>query len=49
MVSSCRFAIGPPGTATVIGPVSANSVYGRSVIGVYVGAGLTNGYITKIP
>jgi subtilase-type serine protease len=37
------------GTATVIGPVSANSVYGQTVIGVYVGAGLTNGYITKIP
>lgn len=37
------------GTATVIGPVSANSVYGRTVIGVYVGAGLTNGYITTIP
>ncbi|HEV3090888.1 MAG TPA: hypothetical protein VGX91_05520 [Candidatus Cybelea sp.] len=37
------------GSATVIGPVSANSVYGRSVIGVYAGAGLTNGYITKIP
>jgi subtilase-type serine protease len=37
------------GTATVIGPVSANSVYRRTVIGVYVGAGLTNGYITKIP
>lgn len=37
------------GTATVIGPVSANSVYERTVIGVYVGAGLMNGYITKIP
>jgi subtilase-type serine protease len=37
------------GTATVIGPVSANSVFGNTVIGVYVGAGLTNGYITKIP
>jgi hypothetical protein len=37
------------GTATVIGPVSANSVYQRTVIGVYVGAGLTNGYITAIP
>lgn len=37
------------GTATVIGPVSANSVYRRTVIGVYVGAGLMNGYITKIP
>ncbi len=37
------------GTATVIGPVSANSVYGRTVIGVYVGAGLANGYITTIP
>ncbi len=37
------------GTATVIGPVSANSVYQRTVIGVYVGAGLTNGYITTIP
>jgi hypothetical protein len=37
------------GTATVIGPVSANSVYQRTVIGVYVGAGLKNGYITKIP
>lgn len=37
------------GTPTVIGPVSANSVYGNTVIGVYVGAGLTNGYITKIP
>jgi subtilase-type serine protease len=37
------------GTATVTGSVSANSVYQRSVIGVYVGAGVTNGYITKIP
>jgi subtilase-type serine protease len=37
------------GTATVIGPVSANSVYRRTVIGVYVGAGLKNGYITTIP
>ena len=37
------------GTPTVIGPVSANSVYGRTVIGVYVGAGLQNGYITRIP
>ncbi len=37
------------GTATVIGTVSANSVYQRTVIGVYVGAGLSNGYITKIP
>ncbi len=37
------------GTATVIGPVSANSVYNRVVIGVYVGAGLMNGYITRIP
>ena len=36
------------GTATVIGPVSANSVFGSTVIGVYVGAGLTNGYITTI-
>jgi hypothetical protein len=36
------------GTATVIGPVSANSVYQRTVIGVYMGAGLANGYITKI-
>jgi len=36
------------GTATVIGPVSANSLYRRTVIGVYVGAGLTNGYITRI-
>jgi hypothetical protein len=36
------------GTATVIGPVSANSVYQNTVIGVYVGAGLQNGYITKI-
>jgi subtilase-type serine protease len=36
------------GTATVIGPVSANSVYGNTVIGVYIGAGLTNGYITTI-
>jgi subtilase-type serine protease len=36
------------GTATVIGPVSANSVYGSTVIGVYVGAGLPNGYITTI-
>ncbi|MBV9719286.1 MAG: hypothetical protein JOZ77_08200 [Candidatus Eremiobacteraeota bacterium] len=36
------------GTATVIGPVSANSVYERTVIGVYMGAGLANGYITKI-
>jgi subtilase-type serine protease len=37
------------GTATVIGPVSANSVYRRTAIGVYVGAGLENGYITTIP
>jgi subtilase-type serine protease len=37
------------GAATVIGPVSANSVYGRRVVGVYFGAGLKNGYITKIP
>jgi hypothetical protein len=37
------------GTATVIGPVSANSVYQRTVVGVYMGAGLANGYITKIP
>ena len=37
------------GTATVIGPVSANSVYRSTVIGVYIGAGLPNGYITKIP
>jgi subtilase-type serine protease len=37
------------GTPTVIGPVSANSVYRRTVIGVYVGASLSNGYITKIP
>ena len=37
------------GTATVIGPVSANSVYQRTVIGVYMGAGLANGYITTIP
>lgn len=37
------------GTPTVIGPVSANSVYRNTVIGVYVGAGLENGYITKIP
>ena len=37
------------GTATITGSVSANSVYQRSVIGVYVGAGVTNGYITKIP
>jgi subtilase-type serine protease len=36
-------------TATVIGRVSANSVYQRTVIGVYVGAGLKNGYITRIP
>ena len=36
------------GTATVIGPVSANSVYGSTVIGVYIGAGLANGYITTI-
>lgn len=36
------------GTATTIGPVSANSVFRRTVIGVYVGAGLTNGYVTKI-
>jgi hypothetical protein len=37
------------GTATVIGPVSANSVYRSTVIGVYVGAGLANGYITTVP
>jgi len=36
-------------TATVIGPVSANSVYQRTVVGVYVGAGLKNGYISNIP
>ena len=33
------------GTATVIGQVSANSVYKRTVIGVYMGAGLSNGWI----
>jgi subtilase-type serine protease len=38
-----------PLAATVIGPVSANSVFQSTVIGVYLGAGLTNGYITKIP
>jgi hypothetical protein len=37
------------GTATVIGPVSANSVYQRTVIGVYMGAGLANGYTAKVP
>lgn len=37
------------GTPTVIGPVSANSVFRRTVIGVYMGAGLSNGYITTIP
>lgn len=37
------------GSATVIGPVSANSVYQRTVLGVYMGAGLANGYVTKIP
>jgi subtilase-type serine protease len=37
------------GTPTVIGPVSANSVFQRTVIGVYMGAGLANGYITTIP
>ncbi len=37
------------GTPTTIGPVSANSVYQRTVIGVYMGAGLANGYITAIP
>ena len=36
------------GTATIIGPVSANSVYRRTVIGVYTGASLANGYTTKI-
>jgi subtilase-type serine protease len=36
------------GTATQIGPVSANSVYQRTVIGVYMGAGLANGYVTKV-
>jgi len=36
------------GTATVIGKVSANSVYKRTVIGVYMGAGLSNGYITTV-
>jgi hypothetical protein len=36
------------GNATVIGPVSANSVFGSTVVGVYVGAGLANGYITTI-
>lgn len=36
------------GSATTIGPVSANSVYGRTVIGVYMGASLANGYTTKI-
>jgi subtilase-type serine protease len=37
------------GTPTVIGPVSANSVFQNTVIGVYIGAGLANGYITTIP
>jgi hypothetical protein len=37
------------GTPTMIGKVSANSVFGRTVIGVYEGAGLVNGYITTIP
>lgn len=37
------------GTAVVIGSLSANSVYTRTVIGVYKGAGQTNGYIAQIP
>ncbi|HTA38761.1 MAG TPA: hypothetical protein VK760_06785 [Candidatus Acidoferrales bacterium] len=37
------------GAPVTIGPVSANSLYKTTVIGVYGGAGLTNGYITKIP
>ena len=36
------------GTATTIGPVSANSVYQHTVVGVYTGDGIPNGYITKI-
>ena len=37
------------GTPITIGPVSANSVYRHTVVGVYTGAGIPNGYITKIP
>lgn len=37
------------GSPVVIGTVSANSVYQNTVIGVYAGAGLDNGYITNIP
>lgn len=36
------------GTATVIGAVSANSVYQNTVIGVYTGANIPNGYTTRI-
>jgi hypothetical protein len=42
-----RFATGLPALPP-FGPVSATSVYGRTIIGVYVGAELMNGYITKI-
>jgi subtilase-type serine protease len=37
------------GTPVIVGSLSANSVYARTVIGVYKGAGQTNGYIAQIP
>jgi hypothetical protein len=37
------------GTPVIIGALSANSVYAQTVIGVYKGAGQTNGYIAQIP
>ncbi len=37
------------GTPVIVGSVSANSVYAHTVIGVYKGAGQTNGYIAQIP
>ena len=38
-----------PGTPTVIGKLSANSVYKNVVIGVYFGTGQVNGFIASIP
>ncbi len=37
------------GTPTVIGKLSANSVYKNTVVGVYFGTGLVNGYVAQIP
>ena len=37
------------GKPVIIGALSANSVYAQTVIGVYKGAGQTNGYIAQIP